>query len=751
MMNNLNNLSPAEEDHLIASRMGKENLIDFAIVTDKGYQVGWHHRVTAEKLQEAYHKVKRGERVRLIIEEPPRHGKSELGTIKFPGWVLGLDPSFPFIVVSYAQELANDFGLGTKDLMNSNNYQALFNTRLRADSKAKAKWMTEENGGYTAVGVGGPITGKGFKIGIIDDPFKNREEADSEVIREKVWKWYRSTFLTREEGNGAVIIIMCMTGDTLVKMADGSECELRNINVGDKICTYVNGKLYKSTVKNWTSCGNDKVLKVMMSNGKIIKANGRHPFLTYYNKKLQWTRTKNLTTAHKIVTLKDNGENGKAKNVLQMTVKNQQFAGGIVPRTITKRSGLMDIALRQLTKIRVVKQGLNIVMGLLSKSMTNSLNSKMEDVQFASNYQAKMCEPIGMGNSVLTTTTKQERLEHCFVTIATLRLVIQKIKRLLWPWQGISDFTLSDIISIEKGGIEEVFDMQVDKTENFIANGVVSHNTRWHDDDLVGRLLNPKINEKWKEWERVTFPAIAIEDEKYRKKGEALWPEKFPLEILKNKKIDLGPYEWSALYQQNPVDEEAREFKQEWFKPRELKDVLALDTRRFVTIDPASALKEGSDFIGVVVNYVDRENKWNLSAYKLKIDAMELIDFIFKMNDDVKPEEFGIEEGVYNDVIKPFIEEEMRKRNKFITIIPLKHKQQNKELRIRGLIPRYSSGNIYHIERQCADLEEELARFPKGVHDDVADACAYQNQLAKRPKERKPFVQKKPPNPWKDG
>jgi predicted phage terminase large subunit-like protein len=68
--------------------------------------------------------------------------------------------------------------------------------------------MTEEGGGYTSAGVGGAITGKGFKIGIIDDPFKNREEADSEVVRESRWNWYKSTFYTRQEGVSAIIVIM---------------------------------------------------------------------------------------------------------------------------------------------------------------------------------------------------------------------------------------------------------------------------------------------------------------------------------------------------------------------------------------------------------------------------------------------------------------------------------------------------------------------------------------------------------------
>jgi phage terminase large subunit-like protein len=72
----------------------------------------------------------------------------------------------------------------------------------------------------------------------------------------------------------------------------------------------------------------------------------------------------------------------------------------------------------------------------------------------------------------------------------------------------------------------------------------------------------------------------------------------------------------------------------------------------------------------------------------------------------------------------------MRKRGKFLPIVELEHKQQQKEIRIRGLIPRYASGSIFHIE--CKDLDEELITFPRGLNDDIADACAYQLQVSEQ-------------------
>ena len=152
-----------------------------------------------------------------------------------------------------------------------------------------------------------------------------------------------------------------------------------------------------------------------------------------------------------------------------------------------------------------------------------------------------------------------------------------------------------------------------------------------------------------------------------------------------------------------------------------------------MTIDPASALRDKSDYIGITINYVDSENNWNLRAFRTKMNSMELINLIFKLYQDIRFEKIGIEEGAYKVTLQPFLEEEMRKRGLFFRVEELKHRQQEKILRIRGLIPRYSSNSIFHIENLCSDLEEELIRFPKGAIDDTADACAYQLQIAERP------------------
>jgi hypothetical protein len=477
-MTNVNeSLTENREDIDLIRSVARDYLIDFSVATDPRYRDSWFHVMLAEKLQSVFERVQRGEDVRLIIQVPPRHGKSEESTIKFPAWLLGKEPSWPIMVASYSDTLATNFGQSARDLMLSPAYQEIFNTRLRADSKSKGLWKTEKGGGYMAAGAGGAFTGMGFKIGIVDDLFKNREEATSQTIRDSRWDWYRSTFYTRQEGNSAIIVI----------------------------------------------------------------------------------------------------------------------------------------------------------------------------------------------------------------------------------------------------------------------------GTRWHLDDLIGRLIakqkedEANREEDYDKWEIVSFPAIATEDERYRKKGEALWPEKYPIEKLRKTETALGPYEFSALYQQNPISSEKQEFKNEWIKTISWSAVEAMNTRKFATIDPGGKEQE-NDYSGITRNYVNSENMWHIKAIRVHIDSKEMIDVIFKLHDEGF-EAIGIEETVYLKAIKPFFDDECRKRGKFPNVIPLRHAGRQKEVRIRGIIPRYSSGSVFHIIGECGDLEGEMATFPLGAYDNTLDSLAYQNDIAEPPASARQIVQ----------
>lgn len=151
--------------------------------------------------------VSSGRCKRLIITEPPRHGKSEMVSKYFPAWYLGTNPDDRIILTSYESSFAASWGRKSRDLLAEN--QGIFGIQIAQDSASVQDWNIEKRlGGMNTAGVGGPCTGKGAKVFIIDDPCKNNEEAMSEVIREKIWDWYKSTAYTRLEPDGAMIVIM---------------------------------------------------------------------------------------------------------------------------------------------------------------------------------------------------------------------------------------------------------------------------------------------------------------------------------------------------------------------------------------------------------------------------------------------------------------------------------------------------------------------------------------------------------------
>lgn len=139
---------------------------------------------------------------------PPRHGKSLLCSRMFPAWYLGRHPDRQIITASYNSELATDFGRQVRNTIAGEEYQHIFpNVQLAQDSKSAGRWHTNHGGAYVAAGVGTAITGRGAHVALIDDPCKDRQEADSETIRNRTWDWYTSTLYTRLMPGGSIVLI----------------------------------------------------------------------------------------------------------------------------------------------------------------------------------------------------------------------------------------------------------------------------------------------------------------------------------------------------------------------------------------------------------------------------------------------------------------------------------------------------------------------------------------------------------------
>lgn len=193
----------AAASELLWRRAARRSLIEFTRYTKRDFQVGAHHALIGNALD----RVVRGECKRLILCAPPRHTKSETSSRRLPALYLGQNPSHDVMFTTYAAEFAEEFGRDVRQIVASREYRALFpQVVLSEDSQAKGHWRTKQEGSYYAVGVGGPITGRGAHLALIDDPHKNRQEADSEAIQDAIWAWYTSTLRPRLMPGGAIVL-----------------------------------------------------------------------------------------------------------------------------------------------------------------------------------------------------------------------------------------------------------------------------------------------------------------------------------------------------------------------------------------------------------------------------------------------------------------------------------------------------------------------------------------------------------------
>lgn len=152
---------------------------------------------------------------RLIVMLPPRHGKSELVSRRLPAWLLGSNPDCAVMVSAYAAALANRLNRDVQRVIEHPTYGGIFPaTHLAHKGRADAVRTTDlfevvgRRGSLRSAGVGGSITGMGFDYGIIDDPCKDREQAESPTMRDKVWEWYTSTFYTRRAPGARILLTL---------------------------------------------------------------------------------------------------------------------------------------------------------------------------------------------------------------------------------------------------------------------------------------------------------------------------------------------------------------------------------------------------------------------------------------------------------------------------------------------------------------------------------------------------------------
>lgn len=736
----------------------RRRLLPFIQRFNPQYKAGWVHKDICRRLERFSRDVAAQKSPRLMLLMPPRHGKSEIASRNFPAWHLGQYPDHEMIACSYNVALAMTFSRKVKDIISDPLYTPVFPTQLDPNNQGAEAWALQgARGGYVAAGIGGPITGRGAHVLLIDDPVKNAEEADSEDIRNKIWEWYLSTAYSRLAPGGGVLIIQCMTGDTPVLRPDGTASPLSDLRAGDAVMSYSCGQLVPTRVTAVRSNGHDRVLKITTKSGKIVRANGRHPFLTCHEGVLQWARAKHLTTDHTIVAVRDSAVSGRAWAAPLMGANYLRSAEASALPTMASRSGWTGIARHLRTLCRGELPTSSTATALPLSSMVRWFRRKAAAVLSVVSLSLSARRGIGAVLYASTTAMRPGAFAGCSATTATLPSDTRELNALRLPWPNTSDFTTDQVASVELAGVEEVFDLQVEHTENFIANGLVSHNTWWHDDDLAGRLQSLMVNAEddyVDQFEVVKYPAIAEADEwlngateqiEYdlpapgsgthsllRKKGEALHPERYDLDkLLRIKSQNKGGRWWSALYQQNPVPGDGGYFERGQFRlgtpPRKH------EANVFIAWDFAISEKKQNDYtVGTVGLQDDNDVLHVVDQVRFKSgDAFFIVESILNLAAKWHNPALviGFEDGQIYRAVEALLKKRMRERSFYPSTMVLKP-ITDKLARARALQGRMQQGMVSFTNKPWFEtLKLEMLRFPAGMHDDQVDSLAWMAQM----------------------
>lgn len=248
--------------------------------------------------------------------------------------------------------------------------------------------------------------------------------------------------------------------------------------------------------------------------------------------------------------------------------------------------------------------------------------------------------------------------------------------------------------------------------------------TRWHEDDLAGRILAKEPGK----WHVLNFPAIAEHDEPKRRKGQPLWPARYPLEFLLEEKR-INPHAFNALYQQRPVAEGGGMFKRQWFRYAEKNgspDLYKMDTwrnvndgRRFLTVDLAASTKESGDYTVIMAWAMFGEQLLLLDVLRDRLEGPDILPQIALMLNRWNAADCWIEKIGFQTTI---IQDGSRKGLPVRELRPDKDKQT----RAAPMAAAMANGKIWFAPGNWqADLEHELLSFPAGAHDDQVDAFAY--------------------------
>jgi predicted phage terminase large subunit-like protein len=734
--------------------LAQNDFLAFIAAVDPTYKFGVHLKRLGGLLMDVEQDIKD----RIAVSMAPRFGKSQMISIYYPAWYLGRHPDHKVIVASHTADLAVVMARKVRNLMQTSEYQRIFpEVKIAADAKAAGQWNTNKGGEYYASGVGGALAGRGGHLIIVDDPLSEQDIKNGNTDSlDTTYEWYRSGLRTRLMPNGKICVLHCLVGGTQVRLASGRDKPIRDIKTGDEVVGYADGGFYATKVLGWSNQGLDRVYAVALKSGVIIRGNARHPLLVDFGGTRVWKTIEELKPGMRLVATSPVA--GPSITLEASASTTTTRLGGNLQRVLARLAGVgggvFNALLRVAQPLRTLKgyawpagakqptrsvkppapttaQKSEVTriskcnMGSLELSTMICTPHRTGSAQYAGSLQLTPIPPRRgeLGGSLSIIATRLAGFALFCATNATSSSKSETRPPDCGRPLNTLIVTLDEILTITPDGQEEVFDIQVEGTESFLANGVVSHNTRWHMRDLIGRLVKDSgMNPDADQYEVFEFPAILHEDNPERAKS--LWPEQWSLESLLRTKASMPAWQWNAQYQQNPTAQESAIIKRDWIQWWPHAEPPTCD---FIvqSYDTALTTKERSDYSvcqtwGVFTDEQDdTTNVILLNSVKGKWEFPELKEMALQQYKDWEPDSMIVETKASG---QPLVDELRRSGILVSEFSP--GKGQDKIARLNAVSDMFSAGHVWFPEtRWATEVVEELLAFPSSEHDDQVDTC----------------------------
>lgn len=770
------------------------------IITD-GFQTGRHIELICLELQDLAERMwdPKGLTVRKMLSMPPGASKSQICSRLFPSWVLGRWPKARIIIVGHGIEFAKaEYGSKVRDILRMEEFQKIFpGVELRPDKQTEGRFLTTQGGELLCGSLEAKIAGRRGHLVICDDALVEDDAMSRTVCAQLVQKYMpniRSRLLTNPAC--AELMVGCLTANTDILLADGTIEKINNLVGKGNISVMTRsdtGKLEpRKMVKAW-SVGEDEVYELKTVNSDPIRGNARHPFLLDTG---EWKQLSEIKAGDRLVIRKCRSAGKKTSRVTNKEAWLLGFMFGDGWLTYNKKRYVTCVAKSAYDELNTR------VLGTL-KDCTgyDFYETKFGYYRSDCKFPYKYFEKLGLCGKAKTKRipkwvfSEPRRIREQFllgfisadgfdggnfftVELANY-LLVQDLKELAWsvgrttgnirsrvriqqapnspkPTEAYSasisisygvsceEFTYTKVKSnIKLAEKEEVFDLEVEGNHNFIANGLVVHNTRWCPGDLFDYMLEQDKNSP-APWEVLKIPALLDEElsERMRKKGDpegylapgtSFWPEFQSTEKLLMLQAsylnNIG--RWNATYMQSPVVMEGnlidnQDFKHWKFsKPPECKSLI-------ITADTAYTKNTQSDFSAIQLWGIFTRNDGSgntrpncilLDARKGKWDFPELCAIFVDLYYRKKPDAILLEHKASGLALVPEL------RNRGLPIIEFKSTKDKFE-RMQAASPLVKSGIFWvpmpndrpDICQKSMEFVNEVSMFPAGTHDDVADS-----------------------------